>query len=180
MGIKGKTDLFRDISVKLLFPLFWKSGLSANKITGLNFLTLGLGSVILFAFGREYLGLLTAGLAAMVDYVDGTVARAGRGSKNGAYLDTSLDWLWLMMIIGAISYHHKILYIGYLALAAITFGNWVEYNGKVNFKLIFPFGISHLLVLGIIFGKADIAICAIAGTQLLRTGGMYLWSIFKD
>jgi hypothetical protein len=37
-----------------------------------NFLTLGLGSVALFSMGIEGMGLLTAGLAAMVDYIDGT------------------------------------------------------------------------------------------------------------
>lgn len=176
----GKKDLFRDVSIKLLFPIFWKSGLSANKITVLNFLTFGLGSVALFAFGYEYLGLLTAGLAAMVDYVDGTVARAGRENPKGAYLDTSLDWLWLMMLIGAISYHHNVLLWGYIALIAITFGNWVEYNGKVKFQYPFPLGISHLLVISILFHHANYGIIIIAITQVLKTGGMYLWSIFKD
>lgn len=171
-------DYFRAFSVKLLFPLFWKSRLSANAITIANFLTLCLGSAGLFLIGKELAALLTAGLAAMVDYVDGTVARAGRGSPNGAYLDTSLDWLWLMLLIGAISYHHRIMDIGYLALIAITFGNWVQYNGKVNVRLPFPLGISHLMVGGILIGHAEWGITGIMLTQGARTTLMYWRSIY--
>lgn len=174
-------DYFRDISVKLLFKPFYRSGLSANAITALNFLALGLPSLILFGYRREWLGLLTAILMAMVDYIDGTIARArGGSSKKGAYLDTSLDWLYLMLLIGVLSHAYTCLVSGYLALVAITFGNWVEYNGDVKFKLPFILGIKFLLVAGIILNRVDISILLIAITQGYRTGRMYLWSIFKD
>ena len=113
----------------------------------------------------------------MIDYVDVTVARAGRGSLNGAYLDTSLDWLWLQLLIFSISFYHDLLPIGTLCIILIMWGNWVEYNGKVNLKLPFPLGISHLLVLGVFF---KIGIYLILLTQLYRVGRMYLWSICKD
>ena len=176
-------DYFRKISVKLLFKPFYRSGLSANKITVLNFLTLGLLSVLLFACGKEWLGLLVAGLMAMVDYIDGAIAKATTGyTKLGMYLDTSLDWLWLMLFIGAVSYHNNIMLIGYLALIAITWGNWVEFNGKVKLKLIFPFGISHLMVLGILFGKAGWGIICVAIVQGYRTIQLYrrsVWNMYK-
>lgn len=172
-------DFFRDVSVKLLFKPFYRSGLSANKITVLNFLTLGLGSIVLFAEGREILGLLTASLMAMVDYIDGEIARAkGGNTKLGQYLDTSLDWLWLMLLIGAISYSHKIMSIGYITLIAITFGNWIEYNGNVKLKLPFPFGISHLLVIGILIRQIQFSILAIMLIQWIRTILMYKRSIY--
>lgn len=180
MGTFRKKDRFRNLSVKLLFPFFWRTGLSANQITVLNFFTLNLGSVILFALGYEIIGLLTTVLGAMVDVVDGSVARAGRGSKNGAYLDTSLDWIYLMLFIGAISWHHNIMTIGYLSLIAITWGNWVQYNGKVNWELPFPLGIKHLIAIGIVLGHAEWGIIGIMVTQWFRTGRMYLWSISKD
>ena len=178
-------DFFRDISVKLLFKPFYRSGLSANKITVLNFLTLGLGSIVLFATGREILGLLTAGLMAMVDYVDGTVARAREGnSKLGQYLDTSLDWFYLMLLIGAISYHHNIMTIGYLTLIAIVFGNWIEYNkvSKVGggYNLPLFLGIIPILVVGILIQHVRESIFLIMITQWYRTGRMYLWSIFRN
>lgn len=176
-----KKDLFRDISVKLLFPIFMRSGLSANQITGLNFLLLGVPSLILFFQGREWLGLGTAILMAMIDYVDGTVARArGGNTTKGAYLDTSLDWLYLMLLLGAVSFRHNCLATGFLALVAIVFGNWVEFNGFVKFKMPFILGIKFLLVSGIVFSRLDISILLIAITQGLRTGGMYLWSILTN
>jgi phosphatidylglycerophosphate synthase len=146
----------------------------------LNFLTLGLGSVILFATGREFLGLLTAVLMAAIDYVDGTVARARSGNtKKGQYLDTSLDWLYLMLLIGGISYHHNILLSGYLALVAIVFSNWVQYNGNVEVKLPSILGIKVCLVVGILFGRTDLGILAIAIIQWVKTTYMYLRSIKK-
>jgi hypothetical protein len=180
MGDKRKTDLFRDISVKLLFNLFDRSGLSANQITVLNFFTLGLVSVWLFATGHEIIALLVSGIVAMIDYIDGSIARArGGNSKKGAYLDTSLDWVWLMLLIGAISYHHDIMLIGYLALMGITLTNWVQYNGNVNVVLKFPLGISHLLVLGILTRNVDISILLIALTQWGRLSLMYLRSTYE-
>ena len=171
-------DYFRQISKRLLLKAFLRSGLSANQITVLNFLTLCLGSVILFTLGRELWGLLIAGLAAMVDYIDGEVARArGGNSKLGQYLDTSLDWLWLQLLIWAISYNHGILPIGTLCIILIMWGNWVEYNGQVKLKLPFPLGISHLLVLGVF---SNIGFYLILLTQFYRVGRMYLWSISKD
>lgn len=177
-------DYFRQISVKLLFRPLRASGLSANKITVLNFLTLGLWSIVLFIRGHEYLGLLVAGLMAMVDYVDGSIARArGGNSKLGQYLDTSLDWLWLMLFIGATSYHNNVMHIGYVALIAITWSNWVEFNGKAKFKRVFPFGISHIMVIGILVGKTEWAIIGVAIVQWYRAIQLYrrsIWGMLKD
>ena len=171
-------DYFRQISVKLLFPIFYRSGLSANKITVFNFLTLGLASVVLFTLGHEYIGLLVAGLMAMVDYVDGTIARArGGNTKLGIYLDTSLDWLWLMLFIGSVSYYNNTMLIGYLALIAITWGNWVEYNGNVKVKIIFPFRVTHLMVIGILTQRADLGIMGVAIVQWYRAIKLYRRSI---
>ena len=177
-------DYFRQISVKLLFKLFYRSGLSANKITVLNFLTLGLGSLILFIRGYEYAGLLVAGLMAMVDYIDGSIARArGGNSKLGQYLDTSLDWLWLMLFIGAVSYHNNVMLIGYLALIAIVFGNWIQYNGNVNVRLCFPFRVAHLMVFGILTNHVAWALVGVAIFQWYRAIKMYwgsVWNMYKE
>lgn len=174
-----KENPFRKVSVKLLVPILIKTGLSANKITALNFLLLGLGSVTFFAIGYEYLGLLTASLMAMIDYVDGTIARLrNENSPKGEYLDTSLDWLYLMLLIGAISYYHNIMVFGYIMLIALTFGNWVKYFSLVKVPDC-PTFIIPTLVIGIILKRADISIIVLTLFQCLRTGGMYLWSISR-
>jgi phosphatidylglycerophosphate synthase len=128
------------------------------------------------------MGLLTTGLGAMVDVVDGSVARVGRGSKNGSFLDTSLDWIYLMLFIWAISFHHNILTIGYFALIFITWGNWIQYNGFVNWELPFPLGIKHLVTIGILIGHAEWGITAILITQATRTLLLYWranWNIYN-
>lgn len=174
-----KRDIFRDISVKLLFKAFWNSGLTANQITILNFVFLYFPSVILFALGYELIGLLVAGIGAMVDYIDGTVARYGRGSPNGQFLDTSSDWLFLMMLIGAISYYHQIMPLGYLTLIFLTWGNWVQYNGNVNIKLPKYLTCTLILTLSIILRHAELGITGIMFVQGIRTGLLYWRAVWE-
>ena len=171
---------FREVSVKLLFKPFERSGLSANKITVLNFLILELATVILFFFGYEILGLAIAVLAAMVDFIDGSVARArGGNTKLGQYLDTSLDWLYLMLLMGAISYHHNILPIGYLALIAITWGNWVEYNGNSKCRTPFLLTTTNIIGISILVRHAGLGIILVALVQWCRTVQLYRRSVWK-
>ena len=174
-----KNNLFRKISIKIFFPIFWKLGWSAPFITTFNFIVFGISSLICFLKGYELQGLFLAGIMAMIDYVDGTIGRAGRGSPLGAYLDISLDWLYLMLLIGAISYQHDIMLFGYITLIAITFSNWVEYNGLVNYELPKCLGIIPLLLIFIFTNHLKYGILCIMITQSYRAGRLYLCSISK-
>ena len=84
-----------------------------------------------------------------------------------------------MLIIGAISYHHNVLWIGYLALVAITYGNWVEYNGNVKCKLPFLLGISPLIIVGVLTKRLDLSILGIAIVQGVRTITLYWRSVWN-
>ncbi len=176
-------DYFRQFSTQLLFKPFYRSGLSANKITVLNFLTLEMAAVVAFAMAHPFAGLLFAFLAAMVDFIDGAIAKARTGyTKLGMFLDTSLDWLYLMLLIGAISWHNNIMAIGYIALIAITWGNWVEYNGKAKCKIPFFLGISPLIIIGVFTGHLKLSIFVIAIVQWIRAIKLYkgaVWKYFK-
>ena len=177
-------DYARIIAKKYLLKPFLRSGLSANQITILNFSLLGLLSIVLFFKGYFLLGLLVAGLVVLLDNVDGEVARATRGNtKQGEYLDTSLDWLYLMFLLFSISYASGVLAWGTLAIIAITYGNWVQYNGKVNAWLPPYLGITPLLIFGIILQHANYGIMAIAIIQTIRTITLYwrsTWGIWKQ
>jgi len=176
----GNKDYFREISVKLLFKPFYWSGLSANAITMINFWVVELAAIALFLIGYDLLGLSIGGLAAMIDYIDGSIARArGGNSKLGQYLDTSSDWLYLMLLIGAISYHHQILPLGYITLIAITFGNWVEYNANINVKIPPGLNITSVLMWSILLGHAEYGITAIMFIQSIRTALLYERSICR-
>ena len=179
-----KDGLFRAVSLKLLFKPFQRSGLSANQITVGNFLIPGLGSIVLFAVGYEIAALGLLIIMAMVDYVDGAISRS-RGSEGnlGAYLDTSLDWLYLMMLVGAISYHNQIMPLGYIALIAISYGNWVEYNGPAKFTLPLPFNIGVIILCSVLLGCSRAGIALITATQITRTIILYggsVWNKSKD
>jgi len=176
----NKRDYFREVSVFLLFKPFYWSGLSANMITVLNFWIVEMAAIALFLAGYDLLGLILGGLAAMIDYIDGSIARArGGNSKAGMYLDTSSDWLYLMLLIGAISYHHQIMPLGYITLIAITFGNWVQYNGNVNVKIPNGLNITCILMWSILLGHAEYGITAIMFIQTIRTALLYWRSIWK-
>jgi len=173
-----KDGLLRKLSVKLLFKPFYRSGLSANQITVLSFCTLGLGSVTLFFLGEEVLGLLVSFLMAMMDYIDGEIARArGASSKLGEYLDTSLDWLYLMLLLGAIGFSSQTLPLAYLALVSVTWGNWVEFNGGAECKLPLPLTTGFIIPISVLAGHSGAGIACIAGIQTIRTIILYRRSV---
>lgn len=172
-------DYFRLFAVKLLFKPVMKTGITPNKITILNFLLFGIFSLIMFGLGHNWLALVFGFWMAMFDYIDGEVARATRGnSKLGQYLDTSLDWLYLMLLIGVLSYTSNCMFIGYIILIALTFGNWVEYNGKV--KPPFSTCIIPLIVLGIILEKLPLALLLLMFRLTARTFLMYWRSVWNQ
>ena len=177
-----KNNLLRKVAERVLVPIFLKTRLSANQITLLNFFVGSLSVIYLFAIGYDFYGWLLAVLVAMVDYVDGTIARSGRGHPRGQFLDTSLDWLYLMLLIGAISYHHNIMIVGYLTLVAITFANWVQYNGDVNIRIPYLLNTEILLTIGVLTNKLKYIIIFMMFYQWIRVAIMYrrsIWGKYK-
>jgi phosphatidylglycerophosphate synthase len=132
----------------------------------------------LFATGHDYWGLFVAGLMAMVDYVDGEVARFdGGGSALGAHLDTSLDYLYLMLLIGTLGWSHHCMIWAYSALVTITFSNWVQYNGGGKYTLPFFMQTVFILPLTILLKEVGIGLGIITAYQLTRTVILYERSI---
>jgi phosphatidylglycerophosphate synthase len=168
-----KDNPLRKISVWLLLkPLLW-TGISANTVSVIGFL-FGLTACYFFAKGWEYVGLCLCGISASFDYCDGSIARYRHESSfKGQFLDTSLDYFYLMLIVGSISFFHNILSFGYISLMAITLGNWIQYNGNVNIKLPFPLTIQFILFISILFAHAELGITAIMFIQSIRTALLY-------
>ncbi len=173
-----KENILRKLSVKILVPILRKINITANEITLYSFLIFGLSSIFCFSLGNDYLGLFLAIIMAALDYCDGTIARErNECSHLGEYLDTSLDWLYLMLIIGALSYNHDSMIIGYIILITLTFSNWVQYNGKTYFKLPFYLGIIPILVISILFKQVKIGLMLIMVSQSFKTIIMYWRSL---
>ena len=177
------SDYIREIAKALLFKPMMRSGLSANHITLLNFSTLGLLSIILFFYSSFLAGLLVAGLVVLFDNIDGEIARATTGNtKGGEYLDTSLDWLYLMLLIFSISCASGVLVWGVVALIAINYGNWVQYNGNVEVWLPKFLEITPILTGSILLGHPNFGIILIAIIQTIRTTLLYgrsVWEILE-
>lgn len=85
-------------------------GVSANQVTLVG-LALGLLAALLIAQGAPGLALLPLLLSRLADGVDGAVARAGRPSDFGGYLDIVCDFVFY----GAVP-------LGFVALAPATHG----------------------------------------------------------
>lgn len=98
---------FDPVSTRLAWILGNFTGISPNQITCLSFLT-GVFSAWCFFQGVPpylILGVLLFGLAVVLDWTDGKVARIKKQeSAVGMFLDGSLDQLFIYLNIFAISY----------------------------------------------------------------------------
>ena len=65
--------------------------ITANQVT-LTGLALGLGAAVLIAFGHALLALAPLLLSRLADGLDGAVARAGKPSDFGGFLDITCDF----------------------------------------------------------------------------------------
>lgn len=88
--------LFGAAAQRVVIPLgaaIGRAGVTPNMVTVLGFL-ITVAAAVLVAQGLLLLGGLVLILGAVLDMLDGAVARAtGKGSKAGAFLDSTLDRL---------------------------------------------------------------------------------------
>ncbi len=101
---------YRHISHQLT-PLAAKIGLLPNTVTYLGFL-IGLGGIVLIAFGDYWLRVLGGGIlifSFVIDCVDGELARGLKIQNNfGAFLDTTLDSLKESLIFFALAWNYHL------------------------------------------------------------------------
>lgn len=88
--------LFGAAAQRVVIPLgaaIGRAGVTPNMVTVLGFL-ITVAAAVLVAQGLLLIGGLVLILGAVLDMLDGAVARAtGKGSKAGAFLDSTLDRL---------------------------------------------------------------------------------------
>ncbi len=83
-------EKFKQLSIKIGI-IFSKTGLSPNQWTALSILPAIIAAVLIVQH-QFILGAFFLGIAAFLDFVDGSVARVtGRVTKFGAYFDTIVD-----------------------------------------------------------------------------------------
>ena len=124
--------VFRQVSY---YPtwLFLKLGISANSVTIMGFI-LGLAGCALLAFGGYVsiiIGAILINLWALLDYVDGNIARySGSGSKFGAFIDNANGLVvsgLLFLAAGIGAFHHGDLFFSWLSRPVfIMLGGWAS------------------------------------------------------
>ena len=168
-------EFVRKISVKLFYKGFDKMGIKPNQLTVLNFLTNSLTAVVFFARGLPRLGLLFCIMGGMIDYIDGTLARKkfGGNTEKGRWLDTSLDWLYYLLLIGGISYGVNNMSIGIICIVATVFSNYIDTQRPSISLGYFPFSPVAFIVVGSIFNQMTLCLYLMTFFAVLRAS--LLW-----
>ena len=167
-------DWIRKLSIKLLYRPLERIGLPADKLTYLNFGLLGLTSVYFFSRGDYLIALGFAGINFMLDYIDGELARRHGGeTKKGGWIDTSLDWLYYLLLIGAIAYATNQMVMGFVCIIATVFANYISSTRRLGVYGSFPFSPIAFIISGALSGYMVQAFWAITFFAVLR--GILLW-----
>lgn len=168
-------NLMREISVKLFYKPFEKSKLTPNQITMLNFGINGVLAVFFFSTGLPRIALIFCILSGMIDYIDGALARRKFGGNTdlGKWLDTSLDWLYYLMLIGGISYGVGQMVLGSVCIIATVFANYID-TQRPTIKLDgFPFSPVAFIIVGAVLNQMSVALYCMTFFAVLRA--IILW-----
>jgi CDP-diacylglycerol--glycerol-3-phosphate 3-phosphatidyltransferase len=93
-----------DRIVHRLLPFLARVRIRPDTLTLLG-VVLSAGTALVFALGHPFAGAFVLGFAGLCDMIDGVVARAqGSTSMAGAFLDSSMDRLSDVLILGGIAF----------------------------------------------------------------------------
>jgi CDP-diacylglycerol--glycerol-3-phosphate 3-phosphatidyltransferase len=109
-----------DKVVKPVGSALERTGVSPDVITGLG-LALAVTTAWAIASGRLGLGLGLLITSAVLDVLDGAVAKAsGRSSMRGAFFDSVCDRVADMLVLGAVAWYMLDRYHGHIALLPVA------------------------------------------------------------
>ncbi len=142
----------------MLRPLEWAAmrlGVTANQVTAVAGV-LGLGAGAAFGLGWIALGGWLVGASAVLDFVDGRLARArAQESKAGAYLDSVLDRYVETAAFAGLALHYRddpwaegVIWLGLCGSSLVSYararGEGLGYSCRVGFSQRFE----RVLILG--------------------------------
>lgn len=116
--------------------LLASAGVSANTVSTVS-LAFAISAAVAFGLGHLGLGAATAAIAALLDAVDGIVAReSGTASKLGQVLDTTIDRYVDALLLGGLAIHvHDSVALLVLVMAAIVGSFMVSYASSIEREL---------------------------------------------
>ena len=117
----GRCNLFGHfVLLRISYYLIWlfiRLGISANKVTGIAILIGCIGCILLAfgSYGGMIIGAIILNIWALLEYVDGSVARCTNSTSNyGAFIDdlnASTMGILLFISAGIAAFNHHDLYL---------------------------------------------------------------------
>jgi phosphatidylglycerophosphate synthase len=102
--LKSRLGTDFDAVVHRMLPFLARLRIRPDTLTLLG-VAFSVGAALLFALGRPFVGAFALGFAGLCDLIDGVVARAqGSTSMAGAFLDSSMDRLSDILVLGGIAF----------------------------------------------------------------------------
>lgn len=161
--------ILRKWTKQLFLALFIRSRLTPNQITTANFLLTSVPSVYFLWTGHNLLCLLFIFINIPVDFLDGEIAKATHQfTRVGEWLDTSLDWLWQLMILATLTYISGYTIIGLIAIIAVVYSNYISATSKKQLD-DFPFVMKYYLFFGILTTLYGLTLSVIALAYISKT-----------
>jgi len=128
-------DRFKAFWVQVFNPVvqfFLRHDVSPNAVTIVGTIGVVAGALVFFPTGHLLIGVLVITCFVFSDLIDGQMARlTGKGSKFGAFLDSTLDRLGDAAIFGGLALYfandgHSKLYLA-LSLVCLAMGSVTSY-----------------------------------------------------
>ena len=160
--------ILRKWTKQLFLGLFLRTRLTPNQITTLNFMLTSVPSVYFLGTGHNLiaLGFVLANIP--IDFIDGELAKAtGQMTKLGAYLDTTLDWIWQLLLLAVMVWTTDLIIWGLLAIIAVVLSNYLSATSKLQLD-DFPFVMKYYMFVGILFNRLDLTLVIIAIAYSLK------------
>jgi phosphatidylglycerophosphate synthase len=102
--LKSRFGAHSDRIVHRLLPFLARLRVQPDTLTLLG-VAFSVGAAVAFALGQTLVAAFPLGFAGICDLIDGALARAqGASSKAGAFLDSSMDRLSDILILGGIAF----------------------------------------------------------------------------
>lgn len=160
--------VLREWSKQLFLRPFLRSGLTPNQITSANFILTGLPSVYFLGTGHNIIALILILINIPIDFIDGEVAKkTNQMTKLGSYLDTSLDWLWQLLLLGSLAYVTQLWIWGIVCIIAVAFSNYLSATSRTQLD-DFPFVMKYYLFLGLLTNFLKPALILIAVSYCIK------------
>lgn len=176
MDFIEKFRAYRSKNLEKAGKLLVKTGLSANHITILSFLS-GLAAVY-FLFSNYYLFALFALLHLCFDGIDGVIARLTKATMQGKYADLLSDSAFTFLAVLKTAWHLQEFY-AYIAAGLFLLALLIHLRSRLQAPMLFLRTISVIVLLAATHPSFPFTLLALTAGYL-AAGGVSLFSLARQ